>query len=75
MFRIRYRLQDYPDAAYTSVLEFVGSGCKALREGATAEDVYLVVLTSVDPSQYEMMGSVLGAGIQAFCPDQFYKFR
>ena len=75
VFRTWYRLQDYPNAAYASTLEFVHSGCKALREGATAEDVYLVVLTSVVPSQYKMMGSVLGAGVQSFCPDQFYKFE
>ena len=74
VFRIWYRLQGYPDAAYTSVLEFVDAGCESLRAGATIEAVLLVVLVNVDASQYEMMGTFLGAGIEAFCPDQSYKF-
>ena len=74
VFRIWYRLQGYPDAAYTSVLEFVDAGCEFLREGATIEAVFLVVLVKAGASQYEMTVALLGAGIEAFCPDQSYKF-
>ena len=73
IYKLWYDVNGFPAAAYQQSLEFIDAGCQALREGASAEDVLLVVVLAADPSQLETMGTVLGAGIEAFCPDQSYK--
>ena len=73
VYKLWYDANGFPDAAYPQVLDFVDVACESLRDGASAEEVLLVVVLATDPSLHEMMGTVLGAGIQAFCPDQAYK--
>ena len=73
-FSVWYEVNGYPVSALPEVLEFVDAACESLEGGATAEEAALVILASVEPDQWETMAIILGAGVEAYCPDQSYKF-
>ena len=74
LFLLWFTIQGYPASSYEPVVEFVTEACTALQGGASGEDAALIILLAA-PEWATEMALILGAGVQAFCPDQSYKFK
>lgn len=75
VFLMWYRANGYPASAYNDSLATVRSACRSLRAGASGAEVASAIAIGAAPDVQADIAYVVGAGVQAICPDQSHKFR
>jgi len=75
VFLYWYEAQGYPRGAFGWIAVQVRNVCRNLRDGASGADVIEAIVYAEDESLHADIAYILGAGVQAYCPDQSHKFR
>ena len=75
VFRLWYLANGYPASSFGQAESLVAQACRSLRDGLSGESVALAIATAAEPSLADDIAYILGAGVQALCPDQSHKFR
>ncbi len=75
VFRLWYAANGYPASAFDKARSIVDQACRSLRDGLSGESVVIAIMAAAEPSETGDILYIVGAGVQALCPDQSHKFR
>ncbi len=65
----------FPGITYSDAKELIQGTCSALANGASARDIFLLILANIPAEGQDATADLIGVGVEAFCPDQSYKFQ
>ena len=68
LFRQWFGQSGYPAALYAPAVELVQLTCSQIRAGADPETVLVAVQLSIEAELREDVLTILGAGMEAYCP-------